>query len=109
DAKASKSLRTESLSPRRARVIRARTFTPHKRYLGVIFAARDVVPDERNATICRDSGARVGGRASTCSVLNSPPFRNRTGAGFRIRTGAGLFALDAHPLGVWASTAPPHS
>src|SRR5262249_29221617 len=63
-----KSLRAESLSPRRTRAIRARTFTPHKRYLGVIFAARDVVPDEGNATICRDSGARVGRRASTCSV-----------------------------------------
>src|ERR1700754_4780830 len=51
-----------------------------QKVLGVRYAARDVVPDEGKATICRDSGARVGRRASTCSVLDCTAYRNRTGA-----------------------------
>src|SRR5262245_36795306 len=91
DAKPPKSLRAESLSPRRARLIRARTFTPHKRYLGVIFAARDVVPDERNATICRDSGARVGRLAFHMFRLEFTTFPESYGCGLPDSYGWGPF------------------
>jgi hypothetical protein len=37
--------------------------------LGIRSAARDVVPDSPDATIWRDSGARVPVRASTCSDI----------------------------------------
>jgi hypothetical protein len=45
----------------------ARTCTPYKWTLEIRTAARDVVPDSPDATIWRDSGARVPVRASTCS------------------------------------------
>src|SRR5882757_961928 len=44
---------------------RARTCTQYKWTLGIRTAARDVVPDSPDATIWRDSGARVPGCAST--------------------------------------------
>ena len=48
---------------------RARTCTPHRWTLEIRTAARDVVPDSPDATIWRDSGARVPVHASTCSDI----------------------------------------
>src|SRR6266850_2206511 len=64
-----KSLRSESLSPRRARKPRPNVYAAQKWTLGIRTAARDVVPDSPDATIWRDSGARVRARASTCSDI----------------------------------------
>src|SRR5204863_3631727 len=63
------SLRSESLSPRRARKPRPNVYAYTKWTLGIRTAARDVVPDSPDATIWRDSGARVRVRASTCSDI----------------------------------------
>src|SRR6266403_1242794 len=50
---------------------RARAFTPNTGLSKINTAARDVVPDDPEATIWRDSGARVCVLASTCSVAKA--------------------------------------
>ncbi|MBR2120324.1 MAG: hypothetical protein IJ935_17070, partial [Afipia sp.] len=51
-----------------------RAFTPYRRQSRIRTAARDVVPNDKNATICRDSRARVGHGASTCSGQKANKF-----------------------------------
>ena len=51
-----------------------RAFTPYRRQSRIRTAARDVVPNVRDATIWRDSRARVGHAASTCSGQKSNKF-----------------------------------